>query len=90
MSATTLASENVPILYTEFNTSSCYRIKKKLASGMKWKLESGVLRTSPFANKPCHKLMSSLYWNTATGNAKVYHEGVKFGFMELARFAMVV
>ena len=71
MSATTLASENVPILYTEFNTSSCYRIKKKLASGMKWKLESGKLRTSPFANKLCHKWMYSLYWKKTTGNAMV-------------------
>ena len=32
MSATTLASENVPITYTEFHTSSCYCVKVTHAS----------------------------------------------------------
>ena len=70
LSATTLASENVPILYT----SSCYCVKKKLASNMKLELESGMLRTYPFPNKPCHKWMFH-----CTG---IRRQEMRFGDME--------
>ena len=96
LSGTTLASENVPIPYTEFNTSICYCVKKKLASDMKLELESGMLRTSPFSNKPCHKGMFSLYWNKTTGNAiwryEIWH-GLRWQcsrahWVELSAFVM--
>ena len=44
LSATTLASENVPIIYTEFHTSSCYSVEVTHASDMEIGIGMGEVR----------------------------------------------